>query len=61
MVHLYNNLTRIWVNLLQICLMYVELISVESDTVNITAFEESVPSNSWVKYVYFGSITSTKM
>lgn len=61
MAHLYNNLTRIWVNLLQICLMYVELISVESDTVDITAFQASVPSNSWVKYVYFGSITSTKM
>lgn len=61
MVPLYNNLTRIWVNLLQICLMYVELISVESDIVNITAFKASVPSNSWVKYVYFGFITSTKM
>lgn len=61
MIHLYNNLIRMWVNLLQICLMYVELISVECDTVDITAFEASVPSNSWVKYVYFGSITSTKM
>lgn len=49
MVQLYNNLTRIWVNLLQICLMHVELISVESDTVNITAFQASVPPNSWVK------------